>query len=198
MSLVFIFKFAMTRGNSEPPFPTIRDLLVEFTFRPAVAPFNFVVFALWFLGPIIYFGIDFYTKIFYKFLEIGNGYFLLLVYSIIFLTTAQPRYLTTMLPFFIIALMPILEHIFKNIISSKILILFAVFSLFLSRFWLPIERNPNYMKNGETADEKYPMFVGPWISDYFYLWLTVIGFGLYFFWNRFLLKSMLEPNKPFL
>lgn len=197
LAIVFVaavaaVKYFMTLGNTEPPYPTIGSLLVEFTFRPAVAPFNFIVFAFWFLGLLVFFSIRFYKQLLQQFLQLGNGYFILLVYSLIFLTTAQPRFLTTMLPFFLVALMPVLQQFIRKQVPGNILLLAAAFSLLVSRFWFPVEVNPHYMVDGDTAAEKLPMFIGPWISDYFYCWLTVTGLLLYFIWHRWLLRPMLQ------
>lgn len=187
-------KYFMTLGNSEPLYPTIGSLLVEFTFRPAVAPFNFIVFAFWFLGLLVFFSIRFYKQLLQQFLQMGNGYFILLVYSLVFLTTAQPRVLTTMLPYFLVAMMPVLQKFIRKPVPGEWLLLFAGFSLLVSRFWFPIEDNPHYMVEGDTAAE-IPMFVGPWISDYYYSWLALIGLVFYFIWHRWLLRPLLQQTQ---
>lgn len=195
IGVVSVVKYFLTLGNTDVPYPTIQSLLVEFTFRPAVAPFNFLVFAFWFLGLLVFFCIRFYPQLLEQFFKIGNGYFLLLLYSLVFLTTAQPRFLTSMLPFFLVALMPVLEHIFVNRLSVKILAAYSLLALVVSRFWLPITINEAYTAGGTAPAEKYPMFVGPWITNQFYLLLGLIGLILFLVWNRYLLQTFKQTTK---
>lgn len=183
-------KYFLTYGNTDIPYPTLQSLLVEFTFRPAVAPFNFLVFAFWFLGLLVFFCIRFYPQLLEQFFTIGNGYLLLLFYSLVFLTTAQPRLITTMLPFFLVALVPVLNNRFQKAITIKSLVIYALLALVVSRFWLPITINEAYQPGGSAPAEKYQMFVGPWISDQFYLLLGSFGIVLFLSWNRLLLQSV--------
>jgi hypothetical protein len=100
-----------------------------------------------------------------------------------------------MLPFFLVALMPVLQQFIRKVIPGKWLLLFAGFSLLVSRFWFPIEVNPHFMVEGDTAAEKLPMFIGPWISDYFYIWLTIIAVVFYFIWHRWMIRPLLQQTQ---
>jgi hypothetical protein len=196
---VYTLKYFLTIGYTEPPFPQFKDLVFELIFRPTVAPFNFIIYAFWFHGVIVFLIIRFYRLIINNILEIGNSYFLIVAYSLILLTSAQSRWLTAMLPFFIIVLMPILHKTIINRVSIKNLITLIIISLLVSRFWYPFEGfwfllDEEKLKNSGYW-EKHPLFIGWWISDYHYLWLTAIGIILYFLWNRYWLNNTLERRK---
>jgi hypothetical protein len=195
---VKIVKYFLTLGNTDYPWPTISTLLLEFTFRPAVAPFNFIIYAYWYLGFIVFFVTRYYSQVLQRFLLLGNGYSLLLVYSLIFLTTGQSRWLITMLPIFVIPLINVLHDTIVKPIASKQLLLLVGFSLLVSRFWYPFEGFWFTMKEDTLKEpgywEKYPMFIGPWISNYHYVWLTAIGIVFYIVWNRYWLSKLMKKN----
>lgn len=191
-TVVVTIKYFLTRGNKEFPYPTLEDLVKEFVFRPAVSPFNFIVYHFWFLGFIVLFILQDYKNIFREFSGIGNGYLLIMFYALIFVTAAQSRILINMVPVFILPILNLLNK--RNNLNVPQLILFAVLALLVSRFWFPIELNGHYMKEGDTSIEKYPMFIGPWISDQFYIILGLLGIVFYFIWRQFIWKPISKLN----
>lgn len=192
---VYTVKYFLTSGNTEAPYPTLKDLLGEFTFRPAVSPFNFLVFGFWFLGFMLFFIAIYYRQLLEEFLKMGNGYFILFIYTLIFLTTAQPRYIATMLPFLLLPVLQVLHARMGNKWAEfKYVLVFAIAALLVSRFWFPIELNDHYMQDGNTFAEKYPMFIGPWISDKFYIILGSIAVILFSIWGKFIHQPMLRSS----
>lgn len=189
---VVSIKYFLTRGNQEIPFPTIEDVFRELMFKPAVSPFNFLVYHFWFLGFLVLFVIHAYRSFFNETVKLGNGYVLLIFYALIFVTGAQSRQLINMLPFFLLPVLNIIKN--RSVLQVKALILLGILALVVSRFWFPIELNEHYLKEGDTAAEKYPMFIGPWISDQFYIILSITGIVIYFIWRKYIWKSISKTN----
>jgi hypothetical protein len=188
VGLVLSIKYFLTRGNQEIPFPTIEDVFRELMFKPAVAPFNFLVYHFWFLGFLVLFVVHEYRYFFNETVKLGNGYVLLIFYALIFVTGAQSRQLINMMPFFLLPVIHMIRN--RGEIKVQALILLGILALLVSRFWFPIELNEHYMKEGDTAAEKYSMFIGPWITDQFYIVLGIIGFVIYFIWRQYIWKPI--------
>ena len=115
-----------------------------------------------FVNHILYFGIGAvlialtWKKFTRKCLELGAGFYLVILSNVFFCMTSESRILTPAFPFYIYALFQVLQ---EEKITWKVFAILSGIQIVLSRVWMPFNANPE-----STVWNSYLMNSGPWMT----------------------------------
>lgn len=150
-------------------------------------PLIFLIAHVSYLGIFVFFIIFNYQTVIQKSIDLGLGYYAILVASLLFSIQPESRKLTPLLPFFILAVMFALE---KYQFGNFAYVLMFFLQVFISKIWYPIYQEPieNYQEILKFPWQHYFMNIGPWMSNevyYIKLICFLIILGIFYFLLKF-------------
>lgn len=174
---------------------------VSWAFRSLTMPLNFYVYHVFYFGILMTFSLIFMKSIFRESMNIGLGWFIVVLLFYVLSIQNESRILINMIVFILIPLLQYFNE--RKLLSNfKIYLVFFV-SLILSRFYINLNHTPNMWKLMEDPNEflkfpvqRYFMNFGPWISYEMY-YLQAIIFVLILVIAFFLFRKNIHPKKVF-
>jgi hypothetical protein len=175
-----VFSLVSDEGGME-----LLNLKLIFTL-PIVAPGKFIVAHVFFYGPIILLVVAFWKLVCAKAAQIGPGVWYLMGVGVAESISSESRHIIHLFPFLVGLVIAVLDKGYFNILSDRIFqVTFAILSILVGRFWMPIGGAP-YL--GKLEEQTYYMTQGPYTSHlvYFVQLAVVLAVGiiLYLVWRR--------------
>lgn len=174
---------------------------VSWAFRSLTMPLNFYVYHVFYFGILMTFSLIFMKSIFRESMNIGLGWFIVVLLFYVLSIQNESRILINMIVFILIPLLQYFNE--RKLLNNFKIYLVFLLSLILSRFYINLNHTPNMWKLMEDPNEflkfpvqRYFMNFGPWVSyDMYYL--QSIIFVLFFVIAFFLFRKNIYPKKVF-
>jgi hypothetical protein len=164
----------LTKLLANPAIPnpyTMSGFIVRLFGEPLVYPLQFLETSFLYYGLLLVLVIIFWKQLVPLLGQYGFGYLVVIIYTVVFSTQAESRFVINMIPFFLFPLMSLLD---KKAMKKWVPHLFIFLQLIISKFWYPFNA-PGIEESFDKRDflnfpaQRYYMNQGPWQSFDMYL-----------------------------
>lgn len=181
LALVFIFYLFLTKflaATNIAPRLSLKGFLVNLTYCATSRPLQFLIGHILYFGPVVLLLMLLFIPFCRQIHKMGLGIFLIVAFGLCQSINSESRQAINLLPFFVVPFVLLLEGF---VISKKLLWATALFSIFYSRLWLPInfylpsldakaaESFPIVGSIQSLPAQLYFMNFAPWASNKFYI-----------------------------
>jgi hypothetical protein len=144
------------------------DIFSSYAIKALNMPLNFIVYHLFYFGFIFILIFAYIKEILEYSIKFSVGYFILIIFTYLFLIQNESRILINLIPFILILILKSIDH--KNFTINQVFYLLII-GILQSRFYVKINGNPETFNSLQNPKEfkffpaqTYFMNFGPWVS----------------------------------
>lgn len=156
--------------------------LAKYTVTAVTAlPFEILSFQFRYHGLLVILMILFYKKVLSEYAYLGYGYFFVILLGLVFVLPVQPRYIESIVPFFVF---PLLKLMNQYQLKKWVPIVVSLISLLFSRFWLSDIENLKWIE-GAGCFQYFDVYIVFLFIGSLFLFITYLGIRNNWFTKNF-------------